>query len=53
MLRRRAVGGRLKKRNVEQQAHGVPYALNMQYQLEVTNVEFHESIRMLSQEVTN
>ncbi|KAH0709413.1 hypothetical protein KY284_010840 [Solanum tuberosum] len=48
---RRAIRGRPAKRNVEDQ--GVPNALEVQSQGEVTNAEFREAIRMLSQVVTN
>uniref|UniRef100_M1AKY4 Zinc knuckle family protein n=1 Tax=Solanum tuberosum TaxID=4113 RepID=M1AKY4_SOLTU len=50
---RRIVRGRPARRNVEPQEQGVPNALEMQPQENVTNVEFHEDIRMLSQVVTN
>ncbi|WMV41911.1 hypothetical protein MTR67_035296 [Solanum verrucosum] len=46
---RRAVRGCLGRRNVDPQDQGVPNALQVQPQGEVTNVEF----RMLSQLVTN
>ncbi|WMV41516.1 hypothetical protein MTR67_034901 [Solanum verrucosum] len=48
---RRAVRGRPSRRNVKDQ--GVPNAHEMQPQGEVTNAEFREAIRMLSQVVTN
>ncbi|XP_049385735.1 uncharacterized protein LOC125849808 [Solanum stenotomum] len=48
---RRAVRGRPARRNVEEQ--GVPIALEMQSQREVTNVEFCEAFWMLSQVVTH
>ncbi|KAH0674527.1 hypothetical protein KY290_024941 [Solanum tuberosum] len=50
---RRAVGGRPARRNVEPQDQGVPNAPEVQPQGEVTNAEFLEAIRMLSQAVTN
>ncbi|KAK4718262.1 hypothetical protein R3W88_016600 [Solanum pinnatisectum] len=48
---RRAVRGRPARRNVEEQ--GVPNAPKVQPQGDVTNAEFCEAIRMLSQVVTN
>uniref|UniRef100_M1DEN4 Late blight resistance protein n=1 Tax=Solanum tuberosum TaxID=4113 RepID=M1DEN4_SOLTU len=48
---RRAVRGRPARRNVEEQE--LPNAPEMQPQREVTNAEFREAIRMLSQVVTN
>ncbi|XP_049413164.1 uncharacterized protein LOC125876092 [Solanum stenotomum] len=48
---RRAVRGRPAMRNVEEQE--LPNAPEVQSQGEVTNVEFRETIRMLSQAVTN
>uniref|UniRef100_M1DRV6 Gag-pol polyprotein n=1 Tax=Solanum tuberosum TaxID=4113 RepID=M1DRV6_SOLTU len=50
---RRAVRGHSARRNVEPQEQGVPNAPELQPQGEVTNVEFQEAIRMLSQAVTN
>ncbi|WMV54602.1 hypothetical protein MTR67_047987 [Solanum verrucosum] len=47
----RAVRGRRARRNVKEQ--GVPNAPEVQPQGEVTNVEFRDTIRMLSQVVTN
>ncbi|KAG5584723.1 hypothetical protein H5410_045157 [Solanum commersonii] len=48
---RRAVKGHPARRNVEKQ--GIPNAPKVQPQGEVTNAEFREAIRMLSQVVTN
>uniref|UniRef100_M1D9K4 Gag-pol polyprotein n=1 Tax=Solanum tuberosum TaxID=4113 RepID=M1D9K4_SOLTU len=48
---RRAVKGRPARRNVEEQE--LPNAHEVQPQGEVTNVEFREAIRTLSQVVTN
>ncbi|KAG5598937.1 hypothetical protein H5410_030307 [Solanum commersonii] len=48
---RRVVKGRPARRNVEEQE--LPNALEVQPQGEVTNAEFCEAIRMLSQVVTN
>ncbi|WMV40584.1 hypothetical protein MTR67_033969 [Solanum verrucosum] len=48
---RRAVRGRSARRNVEEQE--LPNAPEVQPQEEVTNAEFREAIRMLSQVVTN
>ncbi|XP_049364745.1 uncharacterized protein LOC125829577 [Solanum verrucosum] len=48
---RRVVRGRPTRRNVEEQ--GIPNTPEVQPQEEVTNVEFWEAIRMLSQVVTN
>uniref|UniRef100_M1DBQ3 Gag-pol polyprotein n=1 Tax=Solanum tuberosum TaxID=4113 RepID=M1DBQ3_SOLTU len=50
---RTAVQGRPAWRNVEQQDQGVPNAPKVQPQGEVTNAEFRDVIRMLSQVVTN
>ncbi|XP_049366101.1 uncharacterized protein LOC125830955 [Solanum verrucosum] len=47
---RRAVRGRSSRRNIEEQ--GVPNALEVQPQGEVTKAEFREAIRMLSQVAT-
>ena len=47
----RAARGRTTKKNVEEPE--VPNAPNVQPEEEVTNAEFHEAFRMLSQEVTN
>ncbi|XP_015087075.1 uncharacterized protein LOC107030225 [Solanum pennellii] len=48
---RRAVRDRLARRNVKEQ--GLPNALEVQPQGEVTNAELREAIRMLSQAMTN
>ncbi|KAH0776360.1 hypothetical protein KY290_007771 [Solanum tuberosum] len=48
---RRAVRGRPARRNVEEQE--LPYAPEVQPQREVTNAEFREAIRILTQPVTN
>uniref|UniRef100_M1DHK3 Gag-pol polyprotein n=1 Tax=Solanum tuberosum TaxID=4113 RepID=M1DHK3_SOLTU len=48
---RRAVRGRPARRNVEEQE--LPNAPEVQPQGKVTNAEFREAIRMLSQVVTN
>ncbi|XP_049410640.1 uncharacterized protein LOC125873834 [Solanum stenotomum] len=53
MPSRRVVRGHPAKRNVEPQQQGVPIAPEVQPQGVVTNVEFREAIRMLSQAVTN
>ncbi|WMV46131.1 hypothetical protein MTR67_039516 [Solanum verrucosum] len=50
---RRVVRVRPARRNVEPQEQGLPNAPEVQPQGEVTNAEFQEAIRMLSQDVTN
>ncbi|XP_015081426.1 uncharacterized protein LOC107025074 [Solanum pennellii] len=50
---RRVVKGRPSRKNVEPQEQGVPNAQNVKPQGDVTNVEFREAIRILSQVVTN
>lgn len=51
MPQRRTIKGRLSRCNVEEQ--GVANAPEVKPQEQVTNVEFHEVIRMLSKVLTN
>lgn len=50
---RRASRGRSSRRNFEPKEQELLNALEVQPQGDVSNTEFHEAIRMLSQVVTN